>query len=51
MKCQIGTSKILDVEKTDGRGGQRTLYYVFTEQGISMLASILHSEFDTVTFP
>ena len=44
LKCQIGTSKILDEEKTDGRGGRRTLPYVFTEQGISMLASVLHSE-------
>ena len=44
LKCQIGTSKILDVEKTDGRGGRRTLPYAFTEQGISMLASVLHSE-------
>lgn len=44
MKCQIGISKILDAERTDGRGGQRTLPYVFTEQGISMLASVLHSE-------
>ena len=30
--------------KKDGRGGRRTLPYVFTEQGISMLASVLHSE-------
>ena len=44
LKCQIGISKILDAERTDGRGGQRTLPYVFTEQGISMLASVLHSE-------
>ena len=44
LKCQIGTSKILDAERTDGRGGRRTLPYVFTEQGISMLASVLHSE-------
>ena len=44
LKCQIGTSKILDEERPDGRGGRRTLPYVFTEQGISMLASVLHSE-------
>ena len=44
MKCQIGTSKIVETEKTDGRGGRRTLPYVFTEQGISMLASVLHSD-------
>ena len=28
----------------NGYGGRRTLPYVFTEQGISMLASVLHSE-------
>ena len=31
-------------EKKDGRGGRRTLPYVFTEQGISILASVLHSK-------
>ena len=35
---------MLDEQKSDGRGGRRTLPYVFTEQGISMLASVLHSE-------
>ena len=44
LKCQIGTSKIMNQEKVDGRGGRRTLPYVFTEQGISMLASVLHSD-------
>ena len=44
LKCQSGTSKIQDSEKKDGRGGRRTLPYVFTEQGISMLASVLHSK-------
>ena len=44
LKCQSGTSKIQEPEKSDGRGGRRTLPYVFTEQGISMLASVLHSE-------
>lgn len=44
LKCQIGTSKTADSENTDGRGGRRTLPYAFTEQGISMLASVLHSE-------
>lgn len=44
LKCQIGTSKMMDQEKSDGRGGRRTLPYVFTEQGISMLASVLHSD-------
>ncbi|MFZ1645238.1 MAG: ORF6N domain-containing protein, partial [Blautia wexlerae] len=44
MKCQSGTSKIQESGKKDGRGGRRTLPYVFTEQRISMLASVLHSE-------
>ena len=44
LKCQSGTSKILESEKKDGRGGRCTLPHVFTEQGISMLASVLHSE-------
>lgn len=30
MKCQSGTSKILESEKKDGRGGRRTPPYVFT---------------------
>lgn len=44
LKCQIGTSKIIDDQNAGGRGGRRTLPYVFTEQGISMLASVLHSD-------
>ncbi len=44
LRCQSGTSKFQGIEKKDGRGGRRTLPYVFTEQGISMLASVLHSE-------
>ncbi len=36
LRCQIVTS--------NSRGGRRFLPYAFTEQGISMLASILHSE-------
>lgn len=44
LRFQIGTSKILDEQKTDGRGGRRTMPYVFTEQGIAMLASVLHSD-------
>lgn len=44
LRCQSGTSKLQEAEKKDGRGGRRTLPYVFTEQGISMLASVLHSE-------
>ena len=44
LRCQSGTSKMQESEKKDGRGGRRTLPYVFTGQGISMLASVLHSE-------
>lgn len=37
LRCQIGTSK-------NGRGGRRYLPYVFTEQGVAMLSSVLNSE-------
>ena len=40
LKCQIGISSL----NKNGYGGRRTLPYVFTEQGISMLASVLHSD-------
>ena len=40
LKCQIGISSLGD----NGYGGRRTLPYVFTEQGISMLASVLRSK-------
>ena len=42
LRFQIGTSN-KDDEK-DGRGGRRYLPYVFTEQGIAMLSSILRSD-------
>jgi hypothetical protein len=32
------------VDGKDGRGGRRTLPYVFTEQGIAMLSSVLRSD-------
>lgn len=35
LPCQTGISK--------GRGGRRTLPYAFTEQGVAMLSSVLHS--------
>jgi phage regulator Rha-like protein len=38
LRFQIGTSK-----KT-GRGGRRYLPYVFTEQGVAMLSSVLTSK-------
>jgi len=37
LRCQIGTSNV-------GRGGRRTCPWVFTEQGIAMLSSVLHSK-------
>ncbi len=37
LKSQFATSK-------KGRGGRRTLPYVFTEQGVAMLSSVLNSE-------
>lgn len=42
MKCQFGISSFAQDE--NNYGGRRTLPYVFTEQGIYMLASVLHSE-------
>lgn len=36
LRSQIGISK-------EGRGGRRTLPYVFTEQGVSMLSAVLNS--------
>jgi hypothetical protein len=36
LRFQIGTSK--------GRGGNRYLPYAFTEQGVAMLSSVLHSD-------
>ena len=38
LRFQIGMSK------TKGRGGRRYLPYVFTEQGVAMLSSVLNSE-------
>jgi hypothetical protein len=37
LRCQIGTSSF-------SHGGRRYLPYVFTEQGVSMLSSVLNSE-------
>lgn len=36
LRSQIGISK-------EGRGGRRTLPYMFTEQGVSMLSAVLNS--------
>ena len=40
MRFQIGTSN----QEQGGRGGRRYYPYAYTEQGISMLASVLHSK-------
>lgn len=36
LKCQFGTS-------SERHGGRRTMPYAFTEQGVAMLSSVLHS--------
>jgi hypothetical protein len=36
LRCQFGTSK--------DRGGRRYVPYAFTEQGVAMLSSVLHSQ-------
>jgi hypothetical protein len=38
LRSQIGISK------PEGRGGRRYAPYAFTEQGVAMLSSVLHSE-------
>lgn len=38
LKCQFGTAN------SETRGGRRTLPWVFTEQGISMLSSVIHTD-------
>jgi hypothetical protein len=40
LRFQIGISK------TEGRGGRRYLPYVFTEQGVAMLSTVLNSSED-----
>lgn len=42
LRYQNGISKNGDT--TDGRGGRRYMPYVFTEQGIAMLSSVLRSD-------
>ena len=41
LKCQIGTSSL---DEGNGYGGRRTRPYDFTEQGISILSGVLHSD-------
>lgn len=38
MRSQVGISK------SEGRGGRRYAPYAFTEQGVAMLSSVLHSD-------
>ncbi len=40
LRCQFGISNI----EKGSAGGRRYMPYVFTEQGISMLSAVLHSE-------
>jgi hypothetical protein len=44
LRCQTGISKTAD---TTGHGGRRYMPYAFTEQGISMLSAVLHSDVNT----
>ena len=41
LRYQIGTSKAVSAQV--GRGGRRYMPYVFTEQGVAMLSSVLSS--------
>jgi hypothetical protein len=50
LRCQLGTSKAeagkpsrSQFGTSKGRGGRRYLPYAFTEQGVAMLSSVLHS--------
>jgi hypothetical protein len=43
LRFQIGISKA-ETEDADRRGGRRYMPYVFTEQGVAMLSSVLSSE-------
>jgi len=49
LRCQFGTSngaldlRLQNVTSKDGRGGRRYPPYVFTELGVAMLSSVLHS--------
>ena len=52
LRCQIGTSNKEEVlisqfaisKSKDKRGGRRSAPYVFTEQGVAMLSSVLRSK-------
>lgn len=44
LRSQIATSNKTIIESTFGRGGRKYMPYVFTEQGIAMLSSVLKSK-------
>ena len=46
LRFQIGTSNLRSqtVTSKEGRGGRRYLPFVFTEQGVAMLSSVLRSD-------
>lgn len=45
LKCQIGISNSSEKgNPLTGHGGRRTRPYVFTEQGVAMLSSVLNSQ-------
>jgi hypothetical protein len=46
LRFQFGTSSLTSqiAMSKPGRGGRRTLPYVFTEQGVAMLSTVLNSE-------
>ena len=47
LRFQIGTSNrktLTETERMTARGGDRYLPYAFTEQGVAMLSSVLHSD-------
>lgn len=44
LRSQFATSSLRCQNVTSKRGGRRYLPYVFTEQGIAMLSSVLNSE-------
>ena len=44
LRCQFGTSSLRSQIDTARWGGRRYPPYAFTEQGVSMLSSVLHSD-------
>ena len=42
LRCQFGTSSLVD--KSSRHGGDRYSPFAFTEPGVAMLSSVLHSE-------